>query len=84
TQNMIKQQFLTEAIVICQLGGLLGIIFGILIGNGISFLVDGGFIIPWTWIITGVIICYMVGLFAGIYPANKAAKLDPIEALRVE
>lgn len=84
TSKMIKQQFLTEAIVICQLGGLLGIILGILIGNGISILVDGGFIIPWTWIIAGVIVCYMVGLFAGIYPANKAAKLDPIEALRVE
>ncbi|MFN4234386.1 MAG: ABC transporter permease [Bacteroidia bacterium] len=84
TSKMIKHQFLTEAIVICQLGGLLGIILGILIGNGISILVDGGFIIPWTWIITGVIICYIVGIFAGIYPANKAAKLDPIEALRVE
>lgn len=84
TSKMIKQQFLTEAIVICQLGGLLGIILGILIGNGISVLVDGGFIIPWTWIISGVVLCYVVGLFAGIYPANKAAKLDPIEALRVE
>lgn len=84
TNYMIKQQFLTEAIVICQLGGLLGIILGILIGNGISILVDGGFIIPWTWIITGIIICYIVGLLAGIYPANKASRLDPIEALRVE
>lgn len=84
TRKMIKQQFLTEAIVICQLGGLLGIIQGILIGNGISILVDGGFIIPWAWIISGVVLCYVVGLFAGIYPANKAAKLDPIEALRVE
>lgn len=84
TSKMIKQQFLTEAIVICQLGGVLGIILGILIGNGISVLVDGGFIIPWTWIISGVVLCYVVGLFAGIYPANKAAKLDPIEALRVE
>lgn len=84
TQNMIKQQFLTEAIVICQLGGLLGILMGILIGNGISIIVNGGFIIPWVWILSGVIICYIVGLFAGLYPANKAAKLDPIEALRVE
>lgn len=84
TQNMIKQQFLTEAIVICQLGGLLGIILGIIIGNAISILVDGGFIIPWTWILSGVALCYIVGLFAGIFPANKAAKLDPIEALRVE
>jgi putative ABC transport system permease protein len=83
-QKMIKQQFLTEAIVICQLGGLLGIILGILIGNAISMLVEGGFIIPWSWILFGLIICYIVGLFAGIYPANKAAKLDPIEALRTE
>jgi putative ABC transport system permease protein len=57
---------------------------GILIGNGISIIVNGGFIIPWVWILSGVIICYIVGLFAGLYPANKAAKHDPIEALRVE
>ncbi len=83
-QQTIKNQFLFEAIVICQIGGFLGIIFGILIGNGISMLVGGGFIIPWAWIATGVILCFFTGVFAGYYPATKAAKLDPIEALRAE
>jgi len=83
-QETIKRQFLVEAIVICQLGGILGIILGIVIGNFTSFLIGGGFIIPWVWIITGVILCLLVGLLAGIYPAIKAAKLDPIEALRFE
>jgi putative ABC transport system permease protein len=83
-QNSIKNQFLIEAIVICQLGGILGIILGILVGNLTSTLVGGGFIIPWLWIATAFGICFMVGLIAGIYPAIKAAKLDPIEALRVE
>jgi putative ABC transport system permease protein len=84
TRRTIKQQFLAEAIVICQLGGLVGILFGIFAGNIISFFIGNPFIIPWLWIITGVMVCFIVGLVAGYYPAAKASKLDPIESLRYE
>ncbi len=84
TRKTIRTQFLVEAIVICQIGGLLGIILGMLAGNGVSLLIGGAFIIPWVWIITGIVFCFIVGLVSGIYPAIKASKLDPIEALRYE
>ena len=73
-----------EAAVICQIGGLLGIILGVLIGNLISFQLGIGFIIPWKWVFTGVILCFIVGVLSGIYPAIKASKLNPIDALRYE
>lgn len=77
-------QFLTEAILLCQMGGLLGIVLGILAGNIVSLLVGSTFIIPWAWILLGITVCTLVGLVAGIYPAAKASRMDPIESLRYE
>lgn len=84
TSHSIKQQFLIESIVIGQLGGFLGIILGILAGNGVSALIGSSFIVPWQWMLGGVVLCLLVSLGAGVLPAIKASKLDPIEALRYE
>ena len=84
TQSSIVRQFLVEAILICQMGGLLGILFGILVGLLVSVLLKGSFIMPWAWIALGITLCMIVGLISGLYPAFKAAKLDPIESLRYE
>lgn len=80
----VKQQFLIEAVVIGQIGGFFGILFGILIGNIISVIIGLPFVIPWVWIITGVALCFFVGIVSGYYPAQKASNLDPIESLRYE
>ncbi|MES2627853.1 MAG: ABC transporter permease [Bacteroidota bacterium] len=80
----IRRQFLMESIIIGQLGGFFGIILGVIIGNLVANLVGSDPIIPWVWIFTGVVICLVVGVASGFYPASKASKLDPIEALRHE
>ncbi len=84
TKAVIRQQFLSEAILICQIGGAVGIFLGVIAGNGISVIVGSPFIIPWMWVIGGVVLCFGVGVVAGYYPAAKASQLDPIESLRYE
>jgi len=85
TKNQIRQQFLVEAIVVCLLGGVFGVILGILMGNGIASMIgNGSFFVPWFWVLVGLIVCVVVGLISGYYPAYQASKLDPIESLRYE
>lgn len=84
TRQNILTQFLFEAVVICLLGGIVGILLGILMGFGVSAMVEGRFFIPWNWISLGFTVCIVVGLVSGLYPALKASRLDPIEALRYE
>ncbi len=82
--SSIRGQFLTEAILICQIGGVVGIAFGIGIGNLVSLFVGSTFIVPWLWIGLGIVVCFITGVVAGYYPAQKAASLDPIASLRYE
>lgn len=86
TPKVIRFQFLIEAIVVCIIGGIGGLFMGILIGNIISTSIssESSFVVPWLWMAMGIIVCVIVGVLSGIYPAIKASRLDPIEALRYE
>lgn len=80
----IRSQFLTEAVLICFLGGAAGVLLGIIIGNITSTIIGGSFIVPWLWMLVAAVLCLLTGLVSGFYPAHKASKLDPIESLRYE
>ncbi|HAA22919.1 MAG TPA: ABC transporter [Cytophagales bacterium] len=85
TPTKIRQQFLIEAIVVCLLGGMGGIFLGLVVGNVISVSVlTTAFTLPVVWIAVGLAVCVTVGVLAGLIPAIKASRLDPIEALRYE
>jgi putative ABC transport system permease protein len=84
TKKSIRTQFLFESVLISLIGALFGIILGVLVGNIVGLFLHTGVVVPWGWVVLGIIVCSAVGLFAGLYPAIKAARLDPIVALRYE
>jgi putative ABC transport system permease protein len=82
--SVVRKQFLVESILISIGGAFFGIVLGVVFGNLFSMMLDTGFVVPWDWVLYGIIICTIVGLLAGIYPAVKAGRLNPIDALRYE
>lgn len=83
-RSTVAIQFFIETLLIGQLGGIVGIILGILIGFGIATAFSFDFVIPWVAISAAFLTSFIVAIVSGLYPAIKAAFLDPIEALRYE
>ena len=84
TKKAITSQFLMEAVLICQLGGIIGMLLGILGGNLLAFYMESSVVFPWGAAIGGIVAMTILGIIFGVYPAYKAAQLDPIESLRYE
>ncbi|MGQ9798416.1 MAG: ABC transporter permease [Ignavibacterium sp.] len=83
-KTWILTQFLIEAVVLCFIGGIIGILLGVGIGNFAGSFLNAQTAIPVDWVIIGITLCVLIGVIFGTYPAYKAANLDPIEALRYE
>jgi putative ABC transport system permease protein len=77
-------QFLIEAVALSLIGGIAGILIGVLAGNGLAVWMKATIVFPWDWAAIGLAVCTAIGVAAGLYPALKAARLDPIESLRFE
>lgn len=84
TKKAIVSQFLMETVAICQIGGVIGIIAGVLLGNAAALYLEANIVVPWVSAVGGIIGMTVIGLLFGVYPAYKAAQLDPIESLRYE
>jgi putative ABC transport system permease protein len=80
----IRTQFIIEAIVLCEIGGALGVLLGIAAGNAVAWLLKVPPVLPVDWVVFGLVLCSVVGIVFGTYPAWKASNLDPIESLRYE
>jgi putative ABC transport system permease protein len=80
----IMMQFIMEAVVLCEIGGVIGVVLGILGGNALAWHMKIPAVVPIDSIVLGLGICSVVGVVFGTYPAHKAANLDPIESLRYE
>jgi putative ABC transport system permease protein len=80
----VLTQFMLESVVLSQIGGVAGIILGILAGNVVGMIAKADAVIPWDWVLIGMVTCSLVGVIFGVYPAWKASTLDPIDALRYE
>ena len=83
-KGVIRTQFVIEAIVLSQIGGILGILLGVVGGNIVAVVLGVSIILPVDWILIGLTVTTFVGMVFGVYPAIKASNLDPIEALRYE
>jgi putative ABC transport system permease protein len=83
-RSSILRQFLLEAVILCNVGGLIGVAVGFGLGNIVALFASFEVSVPMEWAVIGLLFCSMVGIGFGLLPAIKASRLDPIEALRYE